>query len=208
MSSNIFRNELFQIGGYRLLERFWWSQSVLSQYAIGTAEYRYLIGENSYFNVFFGWRMGKRMPVRAKTELYFTSREVGAGFRNKSGIVQPGMGGGSRNDIPFNLRQSKNTFRVYQLFLALHRYFCKNTMTRAESIADLKKYRVWAFPLPMTCIILVFETWKTWKGSVLKGFTICQTGYAGLVQDRCLLYVFRCAVYFANSAEMKRESEN
>ena len=29
--------------------------------------------------------------------------------------------------------------------------------------------------------------------------------YAGAVQDRCLLYVFRCAVYFASEKEHDRE---
>lgn len=32
-------------------------------------------------------------------------------------------------------------------------------------------------------------------------------GYAGVVQDRCLLYVFRCAVYYAETPESGRESE-
>lgn len=31
--------------------------------------------------------------------------------------------------------------------------------------------------------------------------------YAGCVQDRCLLYVFKCAVYFAETPEAKRDTE-
>jgi hypothetical protein len=31
--------------------------------------------------------------------------------------------------------------------------------------------------------------------------------YTGMVQDRCLLYVFRCAVYFANTPEKLQETE-
>jgi predicted RecB family nuclease len=31
--------------------------------------------------------------------------------------------------------------------------------------------------------------------------------YAGSVQDRCLLYVFRCAVYFAETPPTKRDPE-
>jgi|SRR6187455_1566067 len=31
--------------------------------------------------------------------------------------------------------------------------------------------------------------------------------FAGVVQDRCLLYVFRCAVYYANHASNEREAE-
>lgn len=30
---------------------------------------------------------------------------------------------------------------------------------------------------------------------------------AGVVQDRCLLYVFRCAVYFASTASKKQQPE-
>lgn len=31
--------------------------------------------------------------------------------------------------------------------------------------------------------------------------------YAGCVQDRCLLYVFRCAVYFAETPKAMRKTE-
>lgn len=31
--------------------------------------------------------------------------------------------------------------------------------------------------------------------------------FAGIVQDRCLLYVFRCAVYFAQTPAKKRDPE-
>lgn len=31
--------------------------------------------------------------------------------------------------------------------------------------------------------------------------------YAGVVQDRCLLYVFKCAVYFAETPEAKQDPE-
>lgn len=31
--------------------------------------------------------------------------------------------------------------------------------------------------------------------------------YAGCIQDRCLLYVFRCAVYFANTPAKKHDPE-
>jgi hypothetical protein len=31
--------------------------------------------------------------------------------------------------------------------------------------------------------------------------------YAGITQDRCLLYVFRCAVYYANTIGKKQDPE-
>ncbi len=36
----------------------------------------------------------------------------------------------------------------------------------------------------------------------------CQSNaFAGVTQDRCVLYVFRCAVYFANTPKASRETE-
>jgi Pathogenicity locus len=31
--------------------------------------------------------------------------------------------------------------------------------------------------------------------------------YAGTIQDRCLLYVFRCAVYFAETTKLEQEPD-
>jgi hypothetical protein len=31
--------------------------------------------------------------------------------------------------------------------------------------------------------------------------------WAGVIQDRCLLYVFRCAIYFADTPEEEHESD-
>ena len=56
-SGNIFRNELFQLGGYKLLRGFDEESQYLSQFAIATVEYRYLVGQNSFFYVLAdgGW---------------------------------------------------------------------------------------------------------------------------------------------------------
>jgi hypothetical protein len=37
-------------------------------------------------------------------------------------------------------------------------------------------------------------------------YELCNT-YAGTIQDRCLLYVFRCAVYFAETPEQIQDIE-
>ena len=52
-SPQIFQNELFQIGGYRLLRGFDEESIYANKYAVFTAEYRYLVGINSYFFGFF-----------------------------------------------------------------------------------------------------------------------------------------------------------
>ncbi len=56
-SPSIYRNELFQIGGYRLLRGFDEESIFASRYAVGTVEYRYLLGQNSFMFAFtdLGW---------------------------------------------------------------------------------------------------------------------------------------------------------
>src|SRR5207244_2613061 len=56
-SPSYFRNELFQIGGHKLLRGFDEQGILASRYAVGTLEYRYLFGLNSYFFGFsdVGW---------------------------------------------------------------------------------------------------------------------------------------------------------
>ena len=52
-SQNIFRNELFQLGGYRLLRGFNEESIYATQYAVLTEEYRVLVGINSYLFFFY-----------------------------------------------------------------------------------------------------------------------------------------------------------
>jgi len=54
-SGNIFRNELFQIGGYKLLRGFDEESQYLSQFAIPTVKYLYLVGQNLSFNLLGVW---------------------------------------------------------------------------------------------------------------------------------------------------------
>ncbi len=116
MSSNIFRNELFQIGGYRLLRGFNEASQFLSLYAVGTLEYRYLIGENSYFNVFTDGGWGKDASTGVNQRFAYLSAGLGLAFETKVGLFNLAWAVGSRNDIPFNLRQSKIHFGFISYF--------------------------------------------------------------------------------------------
>ncbi len=51
-SPNVFRNELFEIGGYKLLRGFNEESIYANSYEIGTLEYRLLTGINSYLFTF------------------------------------------------------------------------------------------------------------------------------------------------------------
>jgi outer membrane translocation and assembly module TamA len=115
-SPSYFRNELFQIGGYNLLRGFDEESIFANRYAVGTLEYRYLLGLNSYFSAFtdFGWSNDKSKPTS------FSKSYVGAGlglsFETKGGLFNISFAAGKRNDIDLNLRQSKIHFGYVSIF--------------------------------------------------------------------------------------------
>lgn len=115
-SGNIFRNELFQIGGYKLLRGFDEESQYLSQFAIGTIEYRYLVGQNSYFNVFTDGGWGRNNSQGIDESYTYLGMGLGLAFETKVGIFNLAWAVGKRNDLPFNLRQSKIHFGFLSYF--------------------------------------------------------------------------------------------
>lgn len=105
-SAHYFRNELFQIGGYKLMRGFNEESQYVSQYVIGTVEYRYLIGTNSAFFVFADGGWGKHLLEIKKYHTYMGAG-LGLAFETKAGIINLAWAVGKRNDTHFNLRQSK-----------------------------------------------------------------------------------------------------
>lgn len=106
-SPNIFRNELFQIGGYRLMRGFDEESIFASQYAVATIEYRYLVGMNSYFFGFsdLGWAENRSVNVQVSNT--YIGAGLGLAFETKAGIFNISYAAGKRNDLKFDLRQSK-----------------------------------------------------------------------------------------------------
>jgi len=115
-SPNIFRNELFQIGGFRLLRGFDEESQYLSQYAIGTAEYHYLISQNSYFYALLDAGWGRNNSQNTDLHYTYLSTGLGLAFETKVGVFNIAWAVGKRNDIPFNLRQSKIHFGFINYF--------------------------------------------------------------------------------------------
>lgn len=115
-SGNIFRNELFQIGGYKLLRGFDEESQYLSQFAIGTLEYRYLIGQNSYFYGFLDGGWGRSKTQATDVDYSYLGTGLGLAFETKLGIFNLAWAVGRRSDVPFNLRQSKVHFGFVNFF--------------------------------------------------------------------------------------------
>jgi outer membrane protein assembly factor BamA len=115
-SPNLFRNELFQIGGFKLLRGFDEESIFANAYAVATMEYRLLIGLNSYLYAFTdgGWAQNKSQF--ANTSNSFIGAGMGIAIETKAGIFNITFAAGKRNDVPLNLRQSKIHFGYVNFF--------------------------------------------------------------------------------------------
>jgi outer membrane protein assembly factor BamA len=114
-SGNYFLNEFFMIGGYKLLRGFTEESLFVTQYAVGTIEYRYLIGLNSNFFAFADGGWTKNPLQENSTHTYFGTG-LGLSFETKAGIFNLAWAVGKRNDAQLNLRQSKIHFGFVNYF--------------------------------------------------------------------------------------------
>ena len=105
-SQDVFRNELFQIGGYKLLRGFDEESIYASHYGVLTLEYRNLLKQNSYLFTFIdaGWTKTKYQSVNTNNN--FISGGIGLVFETKAGLLNMSFAVGKRNDVKFDLRQA------------------------------------------------------------------------------------------------------
>ncbi|MDB5222954.1 MAG: hypothetical protein JWN83_1621 [Chitinophagaceae bacterium] len=103
-SQDIFRNELFQIGGNKLLRGFDEESIYASQYAVFTAEYRFLTGINSYLFGFTDIGITKTHYQTANFTNNYFSAGLGLSFETKFGILNVSYAIGKRNDVKFDLQ--------------------------------------------------------------------------------------------------------
>lgn len=117
-SGNTFRNELFQLGGYKLLRGFDEESEYLSHFAIATVEYRllYITGQNSYFYALADGGWGQNTSTAAKLNYSYFGTGLGIAFETKAGIFNLAWAVGKRNDTDFNLRKSKIHFGFVNYF--------------------------------------------------------------------------------------------
>jgi len=107
-SANIFRNELFQMGGYKTLRGFDEESQYLTQYSLATVEYRLFVSQNSYFNVFADGGWGKNKTNVTNISYSYIGTGLGLAIDAKAGIFNLAAAVGKRNDDPgFNLRRVK-----------------------------------------------------------------------------------------------------
>jgi len=113
-SGNYLRNELFQIGGYKLLRGFDEESIFCNRYAVATGEYRYLLGLNSYFAGFTD--LGYTYNSISSSRYTYVGVGAGLAFEMKQGIFNISYAVGKRNDLPFSFRESKIHFGFVSIF--------------------------------------------------------------------------------------------
>jgi outer membrane protein assembly factor BamA len=106
-SPNSFRNELYQIGGYKLLRGFDEESIFAAQYAVGSLEYRYLIAQNSFLFGFVDAGWAKNDVPGYKLDNTYLGLGLGLAFETKAGIFNISYAVGKRNDAELSLRQAK-----------------------------------------------------------------------------------------------------
>jgi len=104
-SPNYFSNELFQIGGYKLLRGFDEGSIFADKFSFATLEYRYLLGINSWFNVFSD--MGDTHNSIYQTNKTYIGVGLGLAFESKQGIIDLSLAVGKSNELPFNFNEAK-----------------------------------------------------------------------------------------------------
>lgn len=105
-SPHIFRNELFQIGGFRLLRGFDDESIYATRYAVFTAEYRYLAGRNSFLFAFTDAGLVNNRYQSVDLSNRFLSLGGGIYFETKTGLLNICYAVGLRDDVKFDIREA------------------------------------------------------------------------------------------------------
>ncbi len=107
---NLFLNELFQLGGFKLLRGFDEQSIYANQYHIGTIELRVLLGQNSFFYLFNDNGFIQTQYNKVDKIDYPVSIGGGVTLENKSGIFNIALGLGKLSGQDFQFRQSRIHF--------------------------------------------------------------------------------------------------
>ena len=105
-SPNLFRNELFQIGGFKTLRGFNEESIYAKDYAVFTSEYRIILGLNAHLSFFGDWGFVKSVYSKVKLNEQYKSLGVGLVFETKTGLLNLSYSLGMKKNEAFNFREA------------------------------------------------------------------------------------------------------
>ncbi len=111
-------NDLYRIGGLEILRGFNEQSVYVSQYAVGTIEFHYLLEQNSFFFLFYDQGYVRQTLPSAIQYYYDTPSGFGAGmdFQTKAGIFSLSYALGNAKGNPLNFSTGKINFGIVNYF--------------------------------------------------------------------------------------------
>lgn len=115
-AEEIFENEMHRIGGIKSIRGFDEASILASSFAVGIAEYRFLLDETSALYAFFdqGWYENRNPDNQVKDRPY--GMGIGLNFQTKPGIFSLTYALGSQFHGPILFRNAKVHFGFVSLF--------------------------------------------------------------------------------------------
>lgn len=115
-SPRIFQNELFQIGGFKLLRGFDEQSIFANQYHISVTELRLRLNQNSFVYLFSdnGWVQTKFNNYNRAS--WYNGFGLGTTLETKNGLFSIALAFGRSDQIPLRFRESKLSFGYIALF--------------------------------------------------------------------------------------------
>lgn len=116
INQGILENEMYRIGGTNLLRGFDEESIFTQHYAIATAEYRFILDQNSYFYTFFdAGFVAKKLEEKFSKDFPF-GFGAGIAFETKAGIFGVSYAVGRQQNNPIEFRSSKLHFGYVNIF--------------------------------------------------------------------------------------------
>ncbi|RMG78517.1 MAG: hypothetical protein D6714_17870 [Bacteroidetes bacterium] len=112
----VYQNEQYRIGGNKLLRGFDEESIFATYFAVFTLEYRFLVGQNSYFNAFgdYAW-LRDRTAGKNRTDRPF-GFGLGLNFETTAGVFGFSLAVGSQQGTPPDFQNPKIHFGYVSLF--------------------------------------------------------------------------------------------
>lgn len=105
-SPDIFRNELFQIGGFKTIRGFDEESIYATQYGILTLEYRYLLGVNAHVLLFLDGAYSRNKYQDVDMGNRWLGAGLGSHLETGAGILSLTYAAGFRDDVRFDIRRA------------------------------------------------------------------------------------------------------
>jgi len=116
ITDEIFVNEMYRLGGTKILRGFDEESVFASMFHVATVEYRFLLAQNSFFNIFGDFAYTEFKTNREYRNDFPYGFGAGLAFATKAGIFSISYALGTQQGSALNFRSAKIHFGYINLF--------------------------------------------------------------------------------------------